>query len=226
MPALSCSHHTRASSALIQSAINSRVPMTLTITRRHLVLGGLAAAAMRSPIKPGHAQSGRKTFVLVHGSWHGGWCWRRTAALLESKDHKVYCPTLTGLGERAHLLTKDTNISMHVTDVENLIMFEDLSDIVLVGHSYGGYVISGVAETHADRISSIVFLDAFLPEDGESVLDKTSPAFREMINAAAARSDASIKAPPSAAFGVDERDRPLVEIEADATAFCDLHRKG
>ena len=84
-----------------------------------------------------------KTFVLVHGAWHGGWCWRRVADRLEQRGHRVFTPTLTGLGERSHLLSPAIDLDTHITDVVNLVRFEDLRDIVLVGHSYAGFVVSG-----------------------------------------------------------------------------------
>src|SRR5438309_11499546 len=98
-----------------------------------------------------------KIFVLVHGAWHGGWCWRRVSDLLEKQGHKVFTPTLTGLGERSHLLRAGINVTTHVTDVVNLIKWEGLSDVVLCGHSYGGMVVSVVAEQMADKLSSSVF---------------------------------------------------------------------
>ena len=97
-----------------------------------------------------------KTFVLVHGAFHGGWCWRRVADLLEAQGHKVFTPTLTGLGERSHLTGPQVNLSTHITDVVNVFKWEQLSDAVLCGHSYAGMVIAGVAErvassAHDDR---------------------------------------------------------------------------
>ena len=111
----------------------------------------------------------RAAFVLVHGAWHGGWCWRRVADRLERSGHKVYAPSLTGLGDRSHLITNRVNVSTHIADIANLIRFEDLSEIVLVGHSYAGLVISGVAERALEQIRSIVFLDAYVPQNGQSV---------------------------------------------------------
>ncbi|HVE78464.1 MAG TPA: alpha/beta hydrolase [Gemmatimonadaceae bacterium] len=110
-----------------------------------------------------------RTYVLVHGAWGGGWAFRRLDSLLTAAGHVVHRPTLTGLGERAHLARPDVNLTTHVTDVVNLLLFEDLRDVVLVGHSYGGMVISGVAERAPERIRHLVFIDAFVPEDGESV---------------------------------------------------------
>jgi len=119
-----------------------------------------------------------RTFVLVHGAWHGGWCWRRVADRLTAAGHRVFTPTLTGLGERKHLMSASITLDTHVQDVCNLIRFEELSDICLVGHSYAGMVVSLVAEAMEDRISSFVFLDAFVPEDGETPLDLVSARCR------------------------------------------------
>src|SRR5262245_18742152 len=116
---------------------------------RRSVVGGIGlgiAAAGGGAIAPAQAQTMRKTFVLVHGAWHGAWCWRRVSDLLEAKGHKVFVPTMTGLGDKSHLLDAKVNLTTHITDIVNLIKWEDLNDIVLVGHSYGGYIISGVAE--------------------------------------------------------------------------------
>lgn len=107
-------------------------------------------------------------FVLVHGAWHGGWCYTRVRDRLEAQGHRVFTPTLTGLGERSHLMSKDINLDTHITDVVNVIKWENLRNVVLCGHSYGGWVVSGVAEQTLDKIGSIVFLDAYMPDDGES----------------------------------------------------------
>src|SRR5215468_3419613 len=107
------------------------------------------------------------TFLLVHGAWHGGWCWRRVSDLLEQQGHKVFAPTMTGLGERSHLLDARINLATHIADIVNVIKWEKLEDIVLVGHSYGGVIISGVAEQMRQSIGSIVFLDAFVPASGD-----------------------------------------------------------
>jgi pimeloyl-ACP methyl ester carboxylesterase len=111
------------------------------------------------------------TFVLVHGAWHGGWCWRKVGPLLRGAGHDVYTPTLTGLGERAHLLTPAVNLETHIQDVQGLLCFEDLSEVILVAHSYGGMVITGVANEAADRLAHLVYLDAFVPADGQALGD-------------------------------------------------------
>lgn len=110
------------------------------------------------------------TFVLVHGAFHGGWCWQRLTPYLQAAGHVVYTPTLTGLGERSHLLSPTINLTCHIQDVINLILYEDLDDVILVGHSYAGMVISGVADQCAARIARLVYLDAFVPENGETAL--------------------------------------------------------
>lgn len=107
-------------------------------------------------------------FVLVHGAWHGGWCWKRVRSALAAQGHQVFTPTLTGLAERSHLLTRHVNLETHIQDVVNLIRWEELSDVVLCGHSYGGCVVSGVADRMPASIRSLVYLDAFVLEDGEN----------------------------------------------------------
>ncbi len=157
------------------------------------------------------AENKGKTFVLVHGAWHGGWCWRRVADILERQGHKVFTPTLTGLGERSHLLRAGINVSTHVTDVINVIRWEDLSGFVLCGHSYGGLVISGVAEQIGEAIGSIVFLDAFIPENGDAMMMLTGDAVREALKAAIARGDLGVPPRSAAAFLVNEKDRAWVD---------------
>ena len=124
------------------------------------------------------------TFVLVHGGWHGGWCWRRVAPLLKAAGHEVHTPTLTGLGERAHLAGPDTGLATHVEDVVARLEMEYLRDVVLVGHSSGGAVITGVAQRAAERLAALVYLDAFVPRPGESVLDLLRPERRDHFLAA------------------------------------------
>lgn len=113
--------------------------------------------------------------VLVHGAWHGGWCWQRVVEPLRSQGHRVFAPSLTGLGDRRHLLAAEINLSTHVLDVVNLIDSYDLDDVILCGHSYGGLVISGVADRMPERVGALVYLDALVPEDGQCMFD-TLPA--------------------------------------------------
>ncbi len=115
------------------------------------------------------------TFVLVHGGGHGGWCYQRVARLLREHGHDVYTPTLTGLGERSHLLHPDIDLDTHITDVVNVLEFEGLRDVYVVGHSYGGMVITGVGDRAADQIAGLVYLDAANPTDGQSLIDVAGP---------------------------------------------------
>jgi pimeloyl-ACP methyl ester carboxylesterase len=128
-----------------------------------------------SPHTPEASGRAEATFVLVHGGFGGGWVWRDFAPLLRDGGHIVYTPTLTGLGERLHLGTPETDLSTHVLDVLNLLEYEDLHGVVLAGHSYGGLVITGVADRVPERIAHLVYIDADLPRDGESEVDAVGP---------------------------------------------------
>jgi len=112
------------------------------------------------------------TFVLVHGAWHGGWCWKRVAALLRQAGHEVFAPTLTGLGERAHLMSNAIDLHTHIRDILGVLQWEELADVVLCGHSYGGMVISGVADRVPEKLRSLVYLDAFVPDNGTCMILK------------------------------------------------------
>ena len=151
------------------------------------------------------------TFVLVHGAWHGGWCWQRVADKLRGGGHVVFTPTLTGLGDRVHLLNAGIDLKTHITDVVNVMKWESLSDVVLCGHSYGGMIIAGVAEEMAPAMRSIVFLDAFVPRNGETVQDLTGPAVRELARGAMERGDITMPPRPAEAFGVNAADRAWVD---------------
>ena len=142
------------------------------------------------------------TFVLVHGAWHGAWCWKRVTKLLRAKGHDVYVPTLTGVGERVHLASPDVSLDTHVMDVVNEIKWQELSNVVLVGHSYGGMVISGVAEKMEKQIASLVMLDAFVSENGQSLVDMQPPAAAEMFKALEAKGEWRVPARPAAMFHV------------------------
>ena len=115
------------------------------------------------------------TYVLVHGGGHGGWCYQKVARLLRADGHDVHAPTLTGLGERSHLLSPGIDLDTHITDVVQLLFYEDLRDVILVGHSYGGMVITGVADRAHDRIGQLVYLDAANPVSGQSLVDVAGP---------------------------------------------------
>ena len=115
------------------------------------------------------------TYMLVHGGGHGGWCYQRVTRRLQDAGHTVYAPSLTGLGDRAHLLSDAVDLDLHIRDVVALLESEDLHDVVLVGHSYGGMVITGVADRAADRIGRVVYLDAANPVNGQSLVDVAGP---------------------------------------------------
>jgi pimeloyl-ACP methyl ester carboxylesterase len=153
------------------------------------------------------------TIVLVHGSHSGGWIWQRVTSLLRAAGHEVYAPTLTGLSDRSHLLECGVNLTTHIMDIVNLLFYEDLSDVVLVGNSYAGMVITGVAAKTPERLSRLIYLDAYVPEDGQSELDLWPAPMREAILADEASAKGLRQPPPAALFGVN--DPELVEwVEA------------
>jgi pimeloyl-ACP methyl ester carboxylesterase len=166
------------------------------------------------------------TFVLVHGAWHGGWCWRFVAERLKAGGGRVFAPTLTGLGERAHLLDKTVNLSTHIEDICRLIRAEDLSGIVLVGHSYGGMVVSGVADRMPERIRTLVILDGFLPTDGKAVTDYWPALLKAEWNEKAA-SSGGLSIPPISAesFGVKEELRDWVDNHCVPHPYASLNEK-
>ena len=185
-------------------------------TTRRAALGAIAAASALAAgcgVETARAQAARRTFVLVHGTWHGGWCWRRVADALESKGHKVYAPSLTGVGDRSHLLTKDVNLTTHVGDVVNLVKWEDLKDIILVGHSSAGFVITQAAEQIGPSVASIVYLDAFVPQVGDNLISLANPGPRKALEEAVARGDLVAKPVPAAAFKVNEKDQAWVDAK-------------
>ena len=124
------------------------------------------------------ADNHKRIFVLVHGAWHGGWCWRKLGPHLTAAGHEVHTPTLTGLGDRVHLNRPDVDLDTHIEDIIAMMEFEDLHDVILVGHSYAGMVISGVAAKAPDRLSQVVYLDAFLPDNGKCLNDYSIGASR------------------------------------------------
>ena len=155
------------------------------------------------------------TYVLVHGAWHGSWCWKRVRKALQAAGHDVFTPTLTGVGERSHLGSTSVSLSTHIADVENLIRWEELSDVILCGHSYGGCVISGVADRVPERIQALVYLDAFVLENGECLFDLVTPEqVQGMRQQAQAAGDGWKTAPiPAEAFGVNARDAAWVNAQ-------------
>lgn len=123
------------------------------------------------------------TFVICHGAWSAGWAWKKMRPLLRADGHDVITPTYTGLGERAHLVSRSIDLETHIQDVLDVLHYEDLTDIVLVGHSYGGMVATGVADRARSRLSQLVYLDAFVPRHGECLDDLLPPAALAQRNA-------------------------------------------
>lgn len=185
------------------------------VTRRRVVRGAavvgslVAAAGSGDLFGTARGQSARKTFVLVHGAFCGSWTWRRVADQLEQSGHKVFAPALTGLGERSHLLRKDVDLDTHIADVVNLIRWESLENVCLVAWSYAGFVGSGALDSIGDRVSSIVWLDAFLPANGHRVVDFT--AFGKVVQAAVDKGEAGFGPPPKVSdIFVAEREQAYV----------------
>jgi len=182
-----------------------------SITRRSTLsaaVAGVAAFGVSEAMAQSHV---RKTFVLVHGAWHGGWCWRRVADILEKQGHKVYAQSLTGNGDRSHLLSKDVILDTHIADIVNLVMWEDLKEVCLVAHSYGGWPASGALEHIHDRVASIVWLDAFKPEDGQKGTDFASEFSRKALEEAVAKGEPGRKPPPAKTFSLSEKDYAWID---------------
>jgi pimeloyl-ACP methyl ester carboxylesterase len=148
----------------------------------------------------------RKTFVLLHGAWHGGWCWERVAGPLRARGHRVTTPTQTGLGERSHLMSPDIDLAVFTADLVNHLLWEGLTNVVLVGHSFGGNAISGAAEEVPGRIARLVYLDALVPISGRTPFDEypADVAAQRIRQAEETSGGLSIPPPPAAAFAVTD----------------------
>lgn len=165
-------------------------------------------------------------YVLVTGAWHGGWCWKRVREALTRRGHAVFTPTLTGLCERSHLLTPEVDLETHILDIANLIRWEALQDVILVGHSYGGCVISGVADRMASKLKALVYLDAFVLEDGQSLHDTLPPDQRQaQLDGVAAGDGWSVPPIPAAAFNVNEADRAWVDAQCTPQPLASFQQK-
>jgi len=187
--------------------------MDLAITRR-AALGTTAMGVAALGATPTLAQAARrKTFVLVHGAYHGGWCWRRVADILEVHGHKVFAPSLTGNGDRSHLLSKDVNLDTQIADIVNLVTWEDLRDLCLVPHSFGGWPASGALEAIHDRVASIVWLDAFKPQDGQKGTDYISEFSRKAMIEAVAKGEPGRKPPPAKTFSLSAKDFAWIDAK-------------
>ena len=167
------------------------------------------------------------TFVLVHGAWHGGWCYRDTAKALRAAGHDVFTPTHTGVGERAHQGTENITLETHIRDVLGCIEAEELSNVILCGHSYGGMVITGVADRIPGKIKALVYLDAFVPENGQSLMSLLPMALPAEVVAGfigafrGSSVDGGRMAPiPAETFGIKAENRAWVERRCVAQALA------
>ncbi len=157
---------------------------------------------------------GRRTYVLVHGSWHGGWCWSRVAPLLRRQGADVLTPTLTGQSERSHLLNPTVGLGTHIVDVAETLRFYEIEDAILVGHSYGGMVVRGVQDTAGDRIGTLVYLDAHVPAYGDSMCSLAGPEVTKRLGERVKQEGHGWILPPSSAsvFGTeDPQDRAWID---------------
>ena len=174
-----------------------------------------AACALPPPEEPGETTP--LTIVFVHGAWGGGWQFHKVQPLLEEAGYTVYRPTMTGLGERVHLAGPEVGLSIHIEDIVNVLEFEDLDDVVLVGHSYGGMVIAGVADRIPDRISKLIFMDAIVPEDGESV----SSLFGEAIDTMATAGGGGAEPWQLVPLWVEAGEQPPVDVPQPILTFTE-----
>jgi pimeloyl-ACP methyl ester carboxylesterase len=160
-------------------------------------------------LSPANSAREGATYVLVHGAWHGGWCWNAVARILRAHGHQVFTPTLSGLGERSHLLSAAIDLGVFIQDIVNVLEYEDLTDVILVGHSFGGLPITGAADRVPERIRQLVFLDAVVLENGQTAFSRLAPDIvaRRLEEALESSKGLSIPVPPASAFGVFEADQ-------------------
>jgi pimeloyl-ACP methyl ester carboxylesterase len=159
-------------------------------------------------------ESAMTTYVLVHGAWHGGWCWQRVARALRARGHDVFTPSLTGLGDRVHLRRPDICLSTHIDDVTNLLRSYDLRQVVLCGHSYGGLVITGAADALPASVAALVYLDALVPEHGQSMFDLIPADYVAMLSAGVSGADGYTVPPMTAEqFAVNAADAEWMEAK-------------
>ena len=135
-------------------------------------------------------------FVVAHGAWSSGWAWRKMRPLMRAAGHEIFTPSYTGLGEREHLASQAVNLTLHITDIVNVLEFEDLRDVVVIGHSFGGVVATGVADRARDRVARVIYVDAFVPEHGQSLMDLLPPHARDAMRNGARLADDGQRVPP------------------------------
>lgn len=138
-------------------------------------------------------------FLIAHGAWSGGWAWKKMRPLLRARGHEIFTPTYTGIGERAHLTHKDIDLEAHIRDILAVLEYENLRDVILVGHSYGGMVATGVADRATERIAHLAYLDAFAPRDGQSLLDLQTEDARQRVYEGAKKEGEGWRIPPTPA---------------------------
>jgi len=170
---------------------------------RRTALLGAASAALALPGCAGLASAGGgkpRHYVLVHGAWHGAWAWSKAAPLIRQAGHTVSTPTLSGLGERSHVAAGTSGLAVHVNDVVSHLMMEDLRDVVLVGHSYAGCVVSGVLAAKTGRVAHAIYVDAFVPMQGQAMANFLPPPVKADFERLAAQ-NATVPVPPAASWG-------------------------
>ena len=183
------------------------------VTRRAALAGG-AMAAIAGVARPARSQRAANTFVFVAGAAGGGWQWRRVADRLERQGCKVFAPTLSGLGERSHLLTKDVGLDTHVTDIVNVVRWESLERICLVAHSYAGWPCGAALDRIGDKVASVVWLDAFKPEDGRALIDLVAASARQAYDDATANGELGMPlAPRLSTASVNPRDEAFLRAK-------------
>lgn len=189
---------------------------TTTVPRRAFlaaipfVAGSLPACAASSPR---NAEKKAGTFLLVHGAWNGSWCYQQVAQLLREQGHRVFTVTLSGLAERSNLVSPDIDLSTHVQDVVNAVEWEELNDFVLVGHSYGGMVITAAAEQIWRKVSAIVYLDAFIPQSGQALAELNGDGARAAMEQRALANGGYLPPIPAKVFAIEERNQARVDAK-------------
>lgn len=151
------------------------------------------------------------TFVLVHGAYQGGWVYKRLARILRSAGHEVYIPTLTGLGERSHLAHPEISLDTHIQDIVNVLRYEELQDVILCGHSYGGMVVTGVAHGEGKRIRTLCYLDAYAPTDRQSLFDIVGAEIAQSFEEQGQAHGGMLPAIPAELFNVNIADAGWVD---------------
>lgn len=188
----------------------TKVPRRALLAAIPIVAGSLAACAASSPK---NAEKKAGTFLLVHGAWGGSWCYQQVAQLLRNQGHRVFTVTLSGLAERSNLISPEINLSTHVQDVVNAVEWEELDDFVLVGHSYGGMVITAAAEQIGGKVRAIVYLDAFIPESGQALADLNGGGARAAMEKQAKATGGYIPPIPAKVFGIEERNQARIDAK-------------